>query len=380
MPAGRGPRESRAGRVISRLRQAVGEGADGGPHLGPALHPERHLGGGERSGVPGGVVGASSEETGSLVGRLEAAQRPGDAAGRHRPGRGVPSGACPRTLGKGAGVPAAHRRPARAMTEICDQDLSGASVERVSFRGATFTKVSLSDATMRQVDFTGTTIRGALFSRSRLLGVELVDVEISGEVGNVVVNGVDIAPLIEAELDRRMPDRARMRPDHSAGFRQGWAILERLWEGTVARARELPEETLHQRVDGEWSFIETLRHLNFASASWVDRMILGQPSPWHRLDLPWDEAPGWAGVPWDRQARPSLDEVLAVRGERQATVRRVLAALTDHQLASRVSRTEPGWPQMEGCPVKDCLRIVLNEEWQHRLYAERDLTALGHDD
>ncbi len=27
-------------------------------------------------------------------------------------------------------------------------------------------------------------------------------------------------------------------------------------------------------------------------------------------------------------------------------------------------------------PLKECLRIVLDEEWEHRLYAERDLTSL----
>ena len=28
-------------------------------------------------------------------------------------------------------------------------------------------------------------------------------------------------------------------------------------------------------------------------------------------------------------------------------------------------------------PVRECLLIILNEEWEHRLYAERDLDALG---
>ena len=37
---------------------------------------------------------------------------------------------------------------------------------------------------------------------------------------------------------------------------------------------------------------------------------------------------------------------------------------------------EPGWPQSKSYPVRNCLLIVLSEEWQHRLYAERDLDAL----
>ncbi len=266
------------------------------------------------------------------------------------------------------------------MTEFREQDLTGAHFERVSLRGATFTQVYFDDASMRAVDLTGAHVRGAVFNGSRLRGVELVDVEISGELKNVVVNGVDIAPLVDAELDRRLPERARMRPEDSDGFRAAWAILERLWEGTVAHARTFPEAALHRDVDDEWSFLQTLRHLNFASAAWVGRMILGNASPWHRLDLPWDEAPGWDGIPWDREARPSLDEVLTVRRERQAMVRDVMDLLTDEQLASEVTRAEPGWPPGDGFPVKDCLRIVLNEEWEHRLYAERDLTALEKED
>jgi uncharacterized damage-inducible protein DinB len=242
------------------------------------------------------------------------------------------------------------------MTRFHDQDLTGARFERVSLR----------DAQMKGVDLTGV----------RMRGVELVDVDISGELQNVVVNGVDIAPLVEAELNRRMPERAKMRPDDSDGFREAWAILEQLWKGTVARAMTLPEAALHRNIDDEWSFVQTLRHLNFASAAWVDRMVRGTASPWHPLDVPWDEAPGWDGIPWDREARPSLDEVLAVRRERQAMVRHVLESLTDKQLGADVTRTEAGWPRMENCPVKECLRIVLNEEWRHRLYAERDLDTL----
>jgi uncharacterized protein YjbI with pentapeptide repeats len=144
------------------------------------------------------------------------------------------------------------------VTDFRQQDLTGARFERVSLRRAEFTQVYLNDARLHRVDFGGTHVRGALFHDVRMRAVELVNVQISGEVHNVVVNGVDVAPLVEAELDRRMPQRARMRPDDSDGFRSAWAILKRLWEGTVARARRLPETALHRSVDDEWSFIQTL--------------------------------------------------------------------------------------------------------------------------
>ena len=257
-----------------------------------------------------------------------------------------------------------------SMSQFLEQDLTGARFERVSLRGASF----------HSVDLSGAQIRSAAFHGSRMRGVELVDVDIYGELQNVVVNGVDIAPLVEAELNRRMPERAKMRPDDSDGFLEAWTILERLWDATVARARTFPEAALHRSVDDEWSFIQTVRHLNFASAAWVGRMVLGNPSPWHPLDLPWDEAPGWDGIPSEREARPALDEVLTVRRERQAMVRHVMQSLTNEQLASQVTRTEPGWPQMEKFPFKECLHIVLTEEWEHRLYAERDLTSLDMQD
>jgi hypothetical protein len=261
------------------------------------------------------------------------------------------------------------------MAEFLEQDLTGARFQRVNLRRSSFNDVYLNDVTMRDVDLSGAQLRGVMLNDSRLRGVELVDVTIDGEVQNVVVNGVDIAPLVESELDRRMPERAKMRPDDSDGFREAWAILERLWEGTVQRARSFPEAALHRSVDDEWSFIQTLRHLSFASAAWVGRTILGNPSPWHPLDLPWDEAPGWEGIPWDREARPSLDEVLAVRRERQTMVRQVMTSLTDDQLDAVVTPVGPGWPE-RAAPVKQCLHVVLNEEWEHRLYAERDLTLL----
>jgi hypothetical protein len=58
-------------------------------------------------------------------------------------------------------------------------------------------------------------------------------------------------------------------------------------------------------------------------------------------------------------------------------VRAFLDGLTEEKLASGTEPVEaPGWPLPRSYPVAECLSIVLNEEWEHRLYAERDLAAL----
>ena len=128
-------------------------------------------------------------------------------------------------------------------------------------RGSRFERVDLSGAELRAVDLSGARFRGVDLSGAVMRGVELVDVDIHGEVMNLTVNGVDIGPLVNAELNRRYPDRAKMRPADPAGFGEAWDILERLWDRTVERAHRLPPELLHEPVDGEWSFTETLRHL-----------------------------------------------------------------------------------------------------------------------
>jgi hypothetical protein len=174
------------------------------------------------------------------------------------------------------------------------------------------------------------------------------------------------------------PDRLRMRPTTPDGFREAWDVVERLWAGTVERARRLPDPALlHESVDGEWSFIETLRHLSFATGCWVRRAILGDPAPWDPLDLPWDDMADTPGVPRDRAARPSLDEALALRESRMRTVRDFVDDLDDEGLRRDTTPVDgPGWPPARSFPVAECLRVVLNEEWEHRLYAERDFDLL----
>lgn len=253
------------------------------------------------------------------------------------------------------------------MTEFKAQDLTGARFEESTLRNAVFEDVDLSGAHFDNVNLSGTTIRGA----------RLVDVSLDGDIHNLTVWGIDVVPLIDAELNRLYPGRELMRPTDADGYREAWDLLEQLWSETVTKARRLPPELLHESVDGEWSFIETLRHLVFATDAWVRRAVLGEPAPWDPLDLPHDEMHDIPPVPRDRAVRPSLDDVLALRADRMGTVRAVFADLTDDQLAERTTPVlEPGYPEPESYAVSRCLGAILNEEFEHRRYAERDLATL----
>lgn len=254
------------------------------------------------------------------------------------------------------------------MAEFGKEDLSGSTFDWTDLSGSTFRAASLSDVT----------IKGTDLHRVKMTGVELYDVDISGDINGLRINGVDVTQYVADEVERRDPDRAKMRPEDPEGFRAAWDLLEQQWEQAVARARRLDPELLHESVGGEWSFIETLRHLNFATAAWIKRAIDGEPDPYGPLDKPWDEAPDDKGFPNDRTARPSLDEVLEIRRSRQADVRRVIEILTPDRLAADFSPPDDdGWPSPGyELSVKEALGIVLNEEYLHRQYAERDLAIL----
>jgi hypothetical protein len=237
------------------------------------------------------------------------------------------------------------------------------------FRGASFTGA----------DFTGANFRDCDLRRVKIADSWLVDVSLSGLVGNLVVNDVDVTAFVEGELDKRHPERVQLRELRTAdGYRAMWDTIERLWAETVARAGRLPEPALHQRVDGEWSFVETLRHLVMAADRWAGYMILNKPAPYHPLGLP---QPGFApadaaALGIDLGARPSLAEVLEARGTRVALVRGIVDGLTDDDL-ERVCPRLPaaGYPE-EARSVGLCLGVVMKEECEHRRYAVRDLAAL----
>src|SRR5215471_493069 len=118
-------------------------------------------------------------------------------------------------------------------------------------RGAEFENIDLSGAQFRNVN-----LQGARFHEAML-----VNARMSGLIHGLVINDIEVAPLIDAEMNRRHPERAKLRPTDAAGMRAAWAVCEDLWSASKARASALPESMLHERVDDEWSFLESMRHL-----------------------------------------------------------------------------------------------------------------------
>jgi DinB family protein/pentapeptide repeat protein len=237
------------------------------------------------------------------------------------------------------------------------------------FRGARFDVADLRGARFTDCDLTGVTIRDGW----------LVNVSISGYLSNVTVNGVDVAGFVDAELDRRHPERVHLREVQDAdGFRAMWQTIERLWDGATERAAALPAAALAEQVDEEWSFEQTLRHLVFITDAWASRTVLDDPMPYHRLGLPqsWyppDEAPQ-LGI--DLAARPTYDEILAARADRLAVMRGIVAGLTNADLGRPCLRSPaPGYPDEERA-VFECIAVVMEEEIEHYRFATRDLAVL----
>jgi len=244
--------------------------------------------------------------------------------------------------------------------------------ESDQFRSARISLSDLGDLEIRDCEVSGLKIVDCYGS----------EVYLGGDFDRVVVNDVEVTAYVEAELDRKHPLRALAREATSPDdYRAAWHALETQWEATLDRARRLPEAALHEQVHGEWSFVETQRHLLFASDAWLGNVVLEEDAPYHPLGLPAGGTPpdAAASLGLTLAATPTLEEVLAARHARMATMRRTVESLTEAEL-DRVCGRKPAdfYPDQEYV-VRRCLKVVLKEEAEHHRYAVRDLAELETD-
>jgi hypothetical protein len=232
-------------------------------------------------------------------------------------------------------------------------DLQGAEFAEANLRGARFVGADLSGVVMRGVELQGADIDAPwLFESDNFLRV----------------NGVDVVPFVESELNRRFPGRADRRADDPDGLRSAWAALESSWAAGLERVAAMPTGTVDVSVGGEWSFAETLRHLVHATDMWLGRAVLGIEQPFHPIGkgISGDDGLETTGT-------PPYDEVLDVRAGRVAMVRDFIATVTPDELAAtRRNPHNPDHPES----VLSCLHVILEEEWEHHRYALRDLDTI----
>jgi len=237
-------------------------------------------------------------------------------------------------------------------------DLRGARFDHANLRGARFVESDLSGVVMRAVE-----VRGVDIDAPWLFDGD----------GVLLVNGVDVIPFVEAELNRRFPGRADRRAEDPDGLRAAWAALESTWAATLERVAAMPAGAVDVSVGGEWSFAQTLRHLVMATDTWLGRAILRIEQPYHPLGLANAEAED-DGLDMSIFTDPlSYADVLQVRAGRVAMVRDFIATVTSDELAA--TRTNPWAPQHQETTLS-CLHTILEEEWEHHRYAVRDLDAI----
>jgi hypothetical protein len=237
-----------------------------------------------------------------------------------------------------------------------------------SYRGAEFGDVDMSGATFRETDL----------SNVRMRGVVLFNADIDGAIDGLKVNGVEVQPLIEAELDRRHPERVVLRPTTPEGVVAACYVLESIWTPTVERAVEL--DAVDRSVDGEWSLAQTLRHLVFVTDAWFGHAVQGEPRPYHPLGLTASFDRGAATYGLDTAATPTLDEVLEARSSRLARLREFGASATQDDLDRlREPNPVPGYPPPKARTAIECLHVIFSDEWLHHRFAARDLAIIEAD-
>lgn len=225
--------------------------------------------------------------------------------------------------------------------------------------GAVFWGADLSGARFRDVNLTG----------ARISHAWLVDVAVDALIDRLVINGVDVTDYVN-ERDPWHPLRTMLRVTDVDGARAGWAALEKTWAETADQARRLTEDALHESVDGEWSFVQTVRHLVFAIDKWFTAPILSEG--FHPIGLP---NSGSVEFPWpdlNQSLSPAVDEALAVHANRAARVRAYVGSMAPDELARPVDVLENGTN-----PVHECLFTVFEETFWHIRYARRDLAILA---
>jgi hypothetical protein len=210
------------------------------------------------------------------------------------------------------------------------RDMSDSVFRDVSLRRSVFDDVNMAEVTIR---------------RAYLANLSIDDADITG----MTVFGIRIDLLVEAELDRRDPWRARLRmadPQDPVCVRAVLEHLGRLRGEFSTLLRSATRERLTARpAPDRWSAVENLRHMLFVEELYTNRWLLRNGAPWSRLGLVADFLAGnptYADVGGD--PTDDLDGILAAWEAIHSCTLEFAASATREDLLRDTREFDPGQP------------------------------------
>lgn len=238
-----------------------------------------------------------------------------------------------------------------------NRDMAGTLFHNVNLYGTTFDDVNLANARIYNANLSNMTID---------------DANITG----LTIFGVRVDALIEAEFDRRDPERARLRmrdifdPEE---VRHVLAQLDEVRAEFYARLRATPPDALiaHPSLD-RWSALEHVRHLVFAEDLYLNRWLLRNDQPWCKLGFlpPFLEGnPAFADV--GTEPTDDLEIVLAAWDAIHAGMQAFVAEITPEILKRDTSDVDFGQRYVGGV-----LQGMAKHDLQHIRMAEAALADL----
>ena len=137
-------------------------------------------------------------------------------------------------------------------------------------------------------------------------------------------------------------------------------------EATMQRAGAFSEDELQHGVNGEWSTVQSLRHVILVIDLWLSKSVNGDADPFHPMALPPSfMPPKLPGTSIDPDAKPTFDEACEVLRGRLATVRTTIDGLAPVDLDRPV--------QSHAKTVGGALNVLFKELQAHNHFVNRDL-------